>query len=253
MIKISIIGSGNVAFHLAKIISNTAGLELVQLVVRNLTAVKNWVESSKICTDFDVIQDADLYIIAVSDGAIEAVSAKLSIKNGLVVHTSGSTAFDVLNPNNRRGVFYPLQTFSKNKNIDFKLVPICLETEYQSDYVLLEKVADAISDKVYKIDFTQRKAIHVSAVFVCNFVNHLYQIGSDICLENQVPFEILLPLIQETASKIEILSPENAQTGPAKREDIVTINSHLKFLSDENQKDIYKMLTKSIIDDGKKL
>ena len=133
------------------------------------------------------------------------------------------------------------------------MVPICLETEYQSDYVLLEKVADAISDKVYKIDFTQRKAIHVSAVFVCNFVNHLYQIGSDICLENQVPFEILLPLIQETASKIEILSPENAQTGPAKREDIVTINSHLKFLSDENQKDIYKMLTKSIIDDGKKL
>ena len=253
MIKISIIGSGNVAYHLAKIISNTAGLELVQLVVRNLESIKNWVETSKICTDFDAIENADLYIIAVSDDAIEAVSEKLSIKNSLVVHTSGSTAFDVLNSNHRRGVFYPLQTFSKNKKIDFKSVPICLETEQESDYVLLENVAKAISDQVYKIDFTQRKALHVSAVFVCNFVNHLYKIGSDICIENKIPFDILLPLIKETASKIEILSPAEAQTGPAKREDIITINSHLKFLSDENQKDIYKILTKSIIDNGKKL
>ena len=253
MIKISIIGSGNVAYHLVKTILKTESLDLVELVVRNSESVKNWVETSKICTYFDAVQDADLYIFAVSDDAIESVSEKLIVKNRLLVHTSGSTAFDVMNPNNRRGVFYPLQTFSKNKKVNFKSIPICIETEYESDFILLEKVANAISDKVYKIDFTQRKALHVAAVFVCNFVNHLYKIGSDICLENQVPFEILLPLIQETGSKIEILAPENAQTGPAKRKDIVTINSHLKFLSDENQKDIYKILTKSIIDDGKKL
>ena len=253
MIKISIIGSGNVAYHLVRTILKTESLDLVELVVRNDESVKNWVESGKICTDFELMQEVDLYIIAVSDNAIEAVSAQLSVKNGLVVHTSGSTDIDVLNRNNRRGVFYPLQTFSKNKEVNFKSIPLCLETEFESDFILLEKVANAISDKVYKINFAQRKALHISAVFVCNFVNHLYKIGSDICLQNQVPFEILLPLIQETASKIEVLSPASAQTGPAKREDIITINSHLKFLSDENQKDIYKLLTKSIIDNGKKL
>ena len=104
-----------------------------------------------------------------------------------------------------------------------------------------------------KIDGKQRKALHVSAVFVCNFTNHLYHIGSEICNENKIDFEILKPLILETANKIMTLSPKEAQTGPAKRQDTQTINSHLQFLTDENQKEIYKLLTKSIIDNGKKL
>ena len=253
MIKISIIGSGNVAQHLIKIIAITQNLDLVQVVVRKPDAISNLVEDHKICTDYAKITSADLYIIAVSDDAINSVSLNLPFKNKLVVHTSGSAAMNVIDVKNNRGVFYPLQTFSKNKNVNFKEIPICLEAENYPDYVLLKNVADLISEKVYKIDSVQRKALHISAVFVCNFVNHMYKIANDICLENNIPFEILLPLISETADKIEILLPVDAQTGPAQRGDIETINAHLQFLSDENQKHIYKILTKSIIDNGRKL
>ncbi|MBC7495531.1 MAG: DUF2520 domain-containing protein [Flavobacterium sp.] len=253
MIKISIIGSGNVAQHLIKIIATTQNLDLVQVVVRKPDAMSNLVEDHKICTDYAKITSADLYIIAVSDDAINSVSLNLPFKNKLVVHTSGSAAMNVLDVKNKRGVFYPLQTFSKNKNVNFKEIPICLEAENYADYVLLKNVADLISEKVYKIDSVQRKALHISAVFVCNFVNHMYKIANDICLENNIPFEILLPLISETADKTETLLPVDAQTGPAQRGDIETINAHLQFLSDENQKHIYKILTKSIIDNGRKL
>ena len=171
----------------------------------------------------------------------------------MVVHTSGSVSISAIDNKNRQGVFYPLQTFSKSKEVDFKSIPICIETKNKKDFQILEKVAKSISNIVYKINSEQRKALHIAAVFVCNFVNHLYQIGNDICIENDLPFDILKPLIQETANKIFTLSPNQAQTGPAKRKDTQTINTHMSFLSDENQKEIYKMLTKSIIDNGKKL
>lgn len=253
MIKISIIGSGNVAQHLVKIISKTQNLDLVQLIVRHSDAVVHLVSSDKICIDLSKIKDADLYIIAVSDIAIEEVSAKLPFKNKFVVHTSGSANLNLLSDQNYRGVFYPLQTFSKNKYVDFKTIPICLETERDADYDVLLQIANAITDIVYKVDSNQRKALHVAAVFACNFVNHLYKIANDICTENQIPFQILYSLIKETANKIETLSPIDAQTGPAERADLATINAHIKFLSNENQQDIYKILTKSIIDNGKKL
>lgn len=253
MIKISVIGSGNVACHLSKIISKTAGLELVQIVVRTRSSITDHDLATRICTNYDAIAFADLYIIAVSDHAVAAVSKLVPFKNRLVVHTSGTVALNDLDVKNRRGVFYPLQTFSKNKAVDFKAIPFCLEAEHSNDFIVLEKVASALSNKVFSISTEQRKAVHVAAVFVCNFVNYMYQIGNAVCDQHQIPFEILQPLIQETAKKIEILSPVDAQTGPAKREDSATINAHLRFLSNENQKDIYKMLTKSIIDHGKKL
>jgi predicted short-subunit dehydrogenase-like oxidoreductase (DUF2520 family) len=170
-----------------------------------------------------------------------------------VVHTSGSAPMESLNPNNRKGVFYPLQTFTKGKEVDFTSIPICIESQFNSDYTILKKVADSISDKVFIINSGQRRSLHVSAVFVNNFVNHLYTIGNAICDEHQVPFEILQPLIRETAEKIVTLSPSEAQTGPAKRNDKTTIEAHLNFLSDENHKNIYKLLTQSIQDNGKKL
>ena len=250
MISISIVGSGNVAQHLIKVISKTIGLELVQVVVRESQSISNLVSTTKICSNYNEIKSADVFIIAVSDDAIAAVSSKLPFQNQLVVHTSGTVSVSDLDSKNRKGVFYPLQTFSKNKEVDFKTIPICLETQVDSDYKVLEKVAQLLSNKVYKINSEQRKALHISAVFVCNFTNHLYKLGNDICDQNQISFEILKPLIQETANKIEFLSPQEAQTGPAKREDIQTINKHLSFLSDQNQKGIYKTLTKSIIDNG---
>ena len=253
MIRVVIIGSGNVAQHLIKAFAKSSIVEIVQAFSRNKENLTNGIDSSKITTDLNALIDADLYIISVSDNAIAEVSHQLNIENRLVVHTSGSIDMIDLNDKNRKGVFYPLQTFSKSKEVNFDTIPICLETENNEDYKLLDTVAKSISEKVFNINSNQRKALHVSAVFVNNFVNHLYKIGNDICHENDIPFEILQPLILETANKITSLSPNEAQTGPAKRNDSLTINSHLQFLTDENQKEIYKILTKSIIDNGKKL
>ena len=253
MIRVVIIGSGNVAQHLIKAFTKSNSIEIVQAFSRNKQNLENLIDSSKITSDLNALIDADLYIISVSDNAIAEVSHQLNLKNKLVVHTSGSISMTDLENKNRKGVFYPLQTFSKNAVVNFEAIQICLESENNDDYKLLETVAKSISDKVFNINSNQRKALHVSAVFVNNFVNHLYKIGNDICIENNIPFEILQPLITETANKITSLSPNEAQTGPAKRNDTQTINTHLQFLSDENQKEIYKILTKSIIDNGKKL
>lgn len=253
MIRVSIIGSGNVAQHLIVAFSKTTDIELVQVFARKNAAVAHLVSPEKIYTNFNDIIAADLFIIAITDDAISEVSKAIPFSNELVVHTSGSVSIEAIDSKNRQGVFYPLQTFSKSKEINFKNIPICLETKNEKDFQILEKVAKSISNTVYKINSEQRKALHIAAVFVSNFVNYLYKIGNDICIENNLPFDILKPLIQETADKVLTLSPNQAQTGPAKRKDTHTINAHLSFLSDENQKEIYKMLTKSIIDNGKKL
>ena len=257
MIKVSIIGSGNVAQHLIVALQNSiingANFELVQVFSRQKATLSHLLDFNKITDNWKNLAEADLYIIAVSDDAISTVSGQIPFKNKLVVHTSGSLLLDALDSNNRKGVFYPLQTFSKGKSINFTTIPICLESQNATDFQLLQKVANAISEAVFAINSEQRKALHVAAVFVNNFTNHLYKIGNDICLENNVPFEILKPLIQETAEKIMKLSPNEAQTGPAIRNDETTINTHLEFLSDENQKNIYKILTQSIQNNGKEL
>lgn len=248
MIRIVIIGSGNVAQHLISAFKKSQDIEIVQVFSRKKNLDDKLIPPERVTNDIYTIKEADLYIISVTDNAITEVSGNLSLRDKLVVHTSGTTSMDILNDKNRKGVFYPLQTFTKGKEVDFKEIPICLEAQNEEDYILLQKVAKSISEKAIKISSEQRKAIHVSAVFVCNFVNHLYQIGNEICLQNNIPFEILHPLIEETADKIKSLSPIEAQTGPAKRNDTETINAHLNFLSNETQKEIYKLLTKSIID-----
>jgi len=253
MISIVLLGSGNVAQHLITAFSNSTAVALVQVVARNPEQIKHLIASDKICSDYHEIKEADLYIISVSDNAIAEVSSNLPFENRLVVHTSGSMSLETLDKNNRRGVFYPLQTFTKNKAVNFKEIPICLESENVSDYATLENVAKAISELYQPISSEQRKALHVAAVFVCNFVNHLYHIGESICLENNLSFDLLKPLIIETAQKVQTLTPNAAQTGPAKRNDSQTINNHLNFLTDDTQKQLYKLLTKSIIDHGKKL
>jgi predicted short-subunit dehydrogenase-like oxidoreductase (DUF2520 family) len=253
MIKVSIIGSGNVAQHLIQAFQLNSQIELVQVVARDIKKVAHLLDSNRITSDYTQLQEADLYIIAVADDAIAEVSSALPFKNRLIAHTSGTVALDSLNSNNRRAVFYPLQTFSKDKPIDFKSVPICLEAENEKDVQILKQLAHSISNAVYEINSEQRKALHVAAVFVNNFVNHLYQMGNEICDANAIPFEILKPLIQETANKIVTLSPKNAQTGPAKRNDLKTIAAHEEFLKDENQAAIYKLLTQSLQNNGKKL
>src|SRR5690606_1473632 len=142
----------------------------------------------------------------------------------------------------------------KGKKVNFKEIPICLESENADDFHLLENLAKNISDNVYDINSEKRKALHVAADFVSNFVNHLYKIGSDICEQNQIPSAIIKPLIVEVADKIKYLNPSQEQTGPAKRKDLQVIESHLSFLENQPElQNIYRTLTQSIIKENEKL
>ena len=228
MISVAVLGNGNVATHLFSAFSKVENMSVVQVNSRKL----------------ETIIDTDVTIIAVSDDAIKTVSKTIKNRNGLIVHTSGAVDIDAI-INQRKGVFYPLQSFSKNKPVDFKRIPFCLETSQKEDFNLLENLAKSIGEKVFHINSEQRKKLHVAAVFVNNFTNHLYKIANDICEKNNVPFEILYPLIEETAKKVQKISPENAQTGPAKRNDVQTIQNHLENLNLQQQK-IYQLLSKSI-------
>ncbi|WP_294820457.1 Rossmann-like and DUF2520 domain-containing protein [uncultured Flavobacterium sp.] len=250
MLKTVIIGSGNVAQHLAKAIDASGQATLVQLYARHPEKLADIFPGEKIISSLKSLADADIYIISVTDDAITKVSSALPFKDKLVVHTSGSVALGQMDARNRRGVFYPLQTFSKDKALDFSSVPLCLESEHEEDYAILENLADALSQIVYKIDSRQRQALHVAAVFVSNFSNHMYAMGDAICKENDIPFGILNPLIAETADKVNTLTPAAAQTGPAIRRDQQTIEKHIAFLKDDNQRNIYKTLTQSIQDNG---
>jgi predicted short-subunit dehydrogenase-like oxidoreductase (DUF2520 family) len=248
MIKVVLIGSGNVAQHLIKVLQTSASVSLVQAFARKKESLLHLLPENIITSNYKDIKEADVYIISVSDNAIAEVAANLPFQNRLVVHTSGTSELSILDSKNRKGVFYPLQTFSKSKEIDFSSIPLCLEAENENDLLLLEQLANTITQKSYRISSEQRKSLHVAAVFVCNFVNHMYTIGNQICEDNKVSFEILHPLIQETAQKILTLSPIEAQTGPALRNDTKTIQKHIAFLEDANYKEIYKTLTQSIQD-----
>ena len=253
MIKVVIIGSGNVAQHLVQAFAKSKEIDVIQVFSRRKETIVPLLDSNKITSSYTDLAEADIYIIAVSDDAIAKVSSQLPFENRLVVHTSGSVPMDSLDKKNRKGIFYPLQTFTKGKEIDFREIPICLENENDTDFELLEKAAQSISNNVVKSNEKQRKALHISAVFVNNFVNEMYRISNEICDENKVSFEILKPLILETVNKVMTLSPKEAQTGPAKRNDIQTIQAHLDFLSNENHTTIYKILTQSIQNNGKEL
>jgi len=245
MVDVILFGNGNVAIQLAKAFIKSDFCKLIQVYSRSTP--NKYFDKKSISTtqDINTIKDASIYIIAISDDAISEFSKKLKFKGKLVVHTSGSVALNDLQCDANKGVFYPLQSISKQKKISFKNIPICLETENEKDYTLLETLAKSISKKIYRINSEQRKSLHVSAVFVNNFTNHLYKIGEDICEKQNVDFEILKPLILETAKKIKNLSPKSTQTGPAIRKDTNTIKKHLELL-DTNQQEIYTLLTTSI-------
>jgi predicted short-subunit dehydrogenase-like oxidoreductase (DUF2520 family) len=234
MISIAVVGLGNVGTHLYTALAAKNDINAIHINSRKLLS----------------LEKVDLVILAVADDAISEVSSQ--IKAPLVVHTSGGVSITKLQNVGRKGVFYPLQTFTKDQTVDFLNIPICLEVSKKSDIELLEKIASLLSNNVYHIDSEQRKRIHVAAVFVNNFVNHMYTIAYDICKEHNIPFDILQPLIQETALKIQQITPKEAQTGPAKRKDVQTLEKHLLLLQ-QQQQEIYTKLTQSIQTYGKKL
>lgn len=246
MKTINIIGFGNVAQHLIKNMLLQNDIKIQNILVRQLQENNLELNNNLFVTNINDLKPADITIISVSDNAIEELSNNIPYQDQLVVHTSGTTALTLLNNKNRKGVFYPLQTFSKTKSLDFTKVPLCLEATDKQDLDTLKWLANLLSKAVYEVNSEQRKSLHVAAVFVSNFVNHMYTIGNDICKQNNVPFDVLKPLIQETADKINYLNPKDAQTGPAVRFDTKTIAKHEAFLQNNTYKTLYKLITESI-------
>lgn len=246
MVKTVILGFGNVGFHLAKACHAATDIELLQIYNRSRLAPQLHKELKvDFTTDFNSLKEADVYLIAVKDDAVEKLIQEITYSDKIVAHTSGS--LNLLDSKHKDAVFYPLQTFSKNKSLDYSTIPFCLEAEDEESFGVIERIAKSISTKVYSISTAQRQELHVSAVFVCNFVNHLYAIGEEICLNHQIPFEILDPLIAETASKIKTLSPIQAQTGPALRQDQQTLNRHVQQLKGTHYQNLYQQLSNSIV------
>ena len=254
MISIALLGAGNVAIHLFKAFNKANNIIVSQWYNRSLESLQPFKNDVEITNDLSQLKEADIYILAVSDDAVASLSARLPFKNKLIVHTSGSVNIHHLDKKNKRGVFYPLQTFSKEANVDFAEVPICIEIEHKQDLKILKDLATAIKSNFHKVNSDQRSALHLAAVFVNNFTNQLYRIGHEITESKSVDFNILKPLIKETAHKIDTLSPYLAQTGPAKRNDTKTLKKHLNALDKNIHKDIYELMTKSIQEThGKKL
>ncbi len=245
MYSIILLGTGNLATHLFNAFIVQSQVRIVQVYGRNPERLKKFESRVETCSDSTKIKDADVYIIAVKDDAISDVAQLLYSKKGVVVHTSGAMEMDCI-PLTNRGVFYPLQTFTKGKPLNFKDIPVCLETSENSSMKLLRYLAEQITNNVHEIDSEQRKKLHLAAVFANNFTNYLYQISKDICEKEGLPFSLLRPLILETAEKIQIMSPFEAQTGPARRGDLGSIQNHISLLENEQQIKIYKLLSKAI-------
>lgn len=250
-IKISIIGSGNLATQLGLALFKE-GYLISQVYSRSLKNAAHLAKklNAEAITDLKKLsQNSTIYIIAIKDDALETVAKQLKLKDQLIVHTSGSVSMEALKKSSKNyGVFYPLQTFSKEKKTNFKTIPICIEANNKKTSTTLEYFAKSISGNVKKVNSEQRKKIHLAAVFACNFSNHMYAIAEKLLAKDKLSLDLLKPLIEETANKIKKNKPSKVQTGPAVRNDKKTIDAHLKLLSKEKDlQKIYELISKSII------
>ena len=243
--KIVIIGSGNVAYHLAKAFTQN-NIEVSQIFGRNEVELNKISEELNIPYSTKELADADLYLISVSDSAVEQVSDLIKTEKALVAHTSGSLPLEILKGNYRKASFYPLQTFSKTKNLDYSKIPFFIETENQIDEKSLFELASIISENVETSDYEKRKYIHLTAVFACNFVNHLFARAKEIADSQDLPFQYFIPLIDETVEKIHHLEPKLAQTGPAVRGDERILKLHEELIKDEQHLKVYQLMNESI-------
>jgi len=239
--NIVLLGAGNVATHLALALKKN-GLNIVQIYSRTQLSAEKLAHQIKtdFCTSPAGLKEADLYIYALSDNALAPVISQIKITKGIHIHTAGSVDIEIFKEKfENYGALYPLQTFSKEKEIDFQLVPVFVEGNNKHVIETLFELANSISNKVAYATSYQRIKLHIAAVFACNFSNYLYTIASELLEDSQLPFEILQPLIAETATKIQSISPYDAQTGPARRNDSVTIQKHLDLIADEKLRGIY--------------
>jgi predicted short-subunit dehydrogenase-like oxidoreductase (DUF2520 family) len=249
--KAVIIGSGNVATHFG-VALQAKGVTICQVYSRtdsNAEILAKRLNTPYTTEITDIYKNADVYIYAIKDSYLHKLLRKFDLPStALHIHTSGSIPMkDFFGFAEKYGVLYPIQTFSKNKKVDFSQVPICVEAIDQDVEKELLDIAHLLTDKTYILNSEKRRKIHLAAVFACNFSNYMYDIAFDIVMSAGVDFEILKPLIAETANKIKTMTPREAQTGPAIRYDENIINKHISLLNRKNDvKEIYKLLTKSI-------
>jgi predicted short-subunit dehydrogenase-like oxidoreductase (DUF2520 family) len=249
--RITIIGSGNVATHLGAALKN-AGHRIVQVYSPNLqnAAMLAYHIGAEATDQLSVLSsETDLFIISVKDDAIIDVAKQVAPLGKLLVHTSGATSLSALELfTDNAGVFYPLQTFSKTRELDFWQVPLCIEGASDDIIQTLWQLAHTISNSVHRVSSDQRKTLHLAAVFACNFPNYLYQAAYDLLRNNGLSFDVIRPLILETAQKVLQAIPASVQTGPAVRNDARTMQAHLDMLENNDQlKQLYQLLSQAII------
>jgi len=251
--KIVMLGAGNVATNLAMSFKK-GGHEIVQVYSRTRVSAEQLARKtvSEPTTRLNrLVHDADLYVLSVRDDAMKPVLEAFPVKESFLVHTAGSVDMEVLREYTASyGVFYPLQTFSKERPADFSRIPICLEASDQESLGLLESLASDLSGDIRYISSQQRAHIHVAAVFACNFSNFMLAHAEEILSNQQVSFDILAPLIRETIEKALQDSPTRSQTGPARRGDQQTIEHHLNLLAHSSKlQNLYSFVSNAIADD----
>ncbi len=248
--KIGIIGSGNVATVLGRMISK-AGHEITQIISRNekharlLAKELNCGYASSFA---NLNRDADLFIVAISDSSLLELDKHLLLEKKMIVHTAGSVSKDVLKKVSKNyGILYPLQSLRK-ENENIPEIPLLVDANTEENLTLIYDFAKTISDDVKHCNDVERLKLHVGAIIVNNFTNHLYGLTEDYCKKENVDFKLLLPLINETASRLLSFPPKELQTGPAARNDRLTIEKHLALLKDyPDLKKIYELMTESIL------
>lgn len=248
MMKLAVYGSGNTAWVLTSAFAN-AGLSIHTIVARNQAEGKELALARKatytLPSEFTA-DDFDVVILAVSDSAIRTVASSITGTKAIIAHTSGPTSIDQLNNyKGNVGVFYPLQTMTKDVNTNFTQVPLLIEGSNDQTLAKLKELASVISSEVRVMSSSSRLALHASAVFMNNFVNHINATGQALADKYDVPFELLLPLIEKTAELAKKRESANHQTGPAIRRDVTTIEAHLKLLNEDEQT-LYRTITDSI-------
>lgn len=246
-----LLGAGNVGYHLANRLKD-AGHTILQVYSRSLKSAETLaaqVTAEPIHELAQISKNASVYIIALRDDIIAGVALQLELDGKLVLHTSASIPMEVLiSASEKFGVLYPLQTLTKGIDIDFRHVPLCIEASDENVNKQLHSFANSLSDRVFYLDSGKRKALHVSAVIVNNFSNHLFHVAEEILHKENLDFDLLKPLIKETVRKLDSFSPHEIQTGPAKRNDLRTIDEHLHYLDEyPDVKEIYLVMTESIL------
>jgi predicted short-subunit dehydrogenase-like oxidoreductase (DUF2520 family) len=249
--SISIVGSGNVAWHLAQAFK-AGGIKITNIISRSEISgneLADLVSSKRIEKLTETTEDPDLYLCCISDDSIGDVSEILKDKKSIIAHTSGSVSMDIFKRTHENyGVFYPLQTFTREKKMQYSGIPFLIEGSSKELENKFAKLADRVSGKWEIVNSNKRRMVHIAAVFACNFSNHLARIAQEILKEEKMDFDILRPLLEESNKKLQLLDPKKAQTGPAYREDISIIESHLHELTNKPEEaEIYKLLTDSII------